>query len=297
MNGQPIRAFVDSGAQSSIMSAACAERCNLLRLLDRRFAGMAVGVGTGTIVGQIHQARAPCLREPGGLSGSRRGSADCLAAGGAARLARAWSSVSPLCMCGARAPLPATFSRACAARGNVRKACQARAPSHHKGPVACVAKCGAVGIHYDAGDKGAWRPRAPASALTPCAARQATIKVGAVHLPMSITVLESGAMEFLLGLDMLRRYQCAIDLRAGVLRFGTEPPVELPFLAEHELPASARPGAAAGAPDEGAARRARACRCARAGRGGAPALRPRAHRVQAVRDRRSPPQHARRRAR
>ena len=110
MNGQPIRAFVDSGAQSSIMSAACAERCNLLRLLDRRFAGMAVGVGTGTIVGQIHQARAPGLRELGGLAGSRRGSADCLAAGVAARLARAWSSVSPLCMCGARAPLPATFS-------------------------------------------------------------------------------------------------------------------------------------------------------------------------------------------
>jgi hypothetical protein len=80
VNGQPIRAFVDSGAQSSIMSQACAERCNLLRLLDRRFAGMAVGVGTGTIVGQIHQARAPgpraaaAAREPGGLAGSGRGS-------------------------------------------------------------------------------------------------------------------------------------------------------------------------------------------------------------------------------
>lgn len=81
---------------------------------------------------------------------------------------------------------------------------------------------------------------------------QATIKVQSLHLPMSITVLESGSMEFLFGLDMLRRYQCCIDLRAGMLRFNIQPPVELPFLAEHELPASARPGASAGAPDEGA---------------------------------------------
>lgn len=81
---------------------------------------------------------------------------------------------------------------------------------------------------------------------------QAIIKVQAVHLPMSITVLESGSMEFLFGLDMLRRYQCCIDLRRGVLRVDVAPPVELPFLAEHELPASARPGAGAGAPEEGA---------------------------------------------
>ena len=81
---------------------------------------------------------------------------------------------------------------------------------------------------------------------------QATIKVQSVHLPMSITVLESGSMEFLFGLDMLRRYQCCIDLRQGVLRVGVSPPMELPFLAEHELPPSARLGAGAGAPEEGA---------------------------------------------
>lgn len=58
VNGQPIKAFVDSGAQSSIMSQDCARRCNLLHLLDKRFQGMAVGVGSGKIVGQIHQV--PC---------------------------------------------------------------------------------------------------------------------------------------------------------------------------------------------------------------------------------------------
>ena len=57
VNGQPIKAFVDSGAQSSIMSQDCARRCNLLHLLDKRFQGMAVGVGSGKIVGQIHQVR------------------------------------------------------------------------------------------------------------------------------------------------------------------------------------------------------------------------------------------------
>lgn len=56
VNSVPMQAFVDSGAQSTIMSATAAEKCGLLHLLDTRFEGTAVGVGTGKILGRIHIA-------------------------------------------------------------------------------------------------------------------------------------------------------------------------------------------------------------------------------------------------
>ena len=65
INKVPIHAFVDSGAQSTIMSESLANKCGLMslankcglmRLVDTRQAGMAVGVGSCKILGKIHAA-------------------------------------------------------------------------------------------------------------------------------------------------------------------------------------------------------------------------------------------------
>ncbi|RCN36697.1 UBA/TS-N domain protein [Ancylostoma caninum] len=58
INGHPVKAFVDSGAQVSIMSEACARRCELSHLIDKRFTGTARGVGgTQKFVGKIHSCQ------------------------------------------------------------------------------------------------------------------------------------------------------------------------------------------------------------------------------------------------
>ncbi|GMH24397.1 hypothetical protein Nepgr_026240 [Nepenthes gracilis] len=120
VNGVPIKAFVDSGAQSTIISKSCAERCGLLRLLDQRYRGVAHGVGQTEILGRIH--------------------------------------VAP-------------------------------------------------------------------------------IKIGHMFYPCSFMVLDSPNMEFLFGLDMLRKHQCIIDLKENVLRVGGGE-VSVPFLHEKDIPSS-----------------------------------------------------------
>ncbi|CAG9557991.1 unnamed protein product [Danaus chrysippus] len=122
VNGFPVKAFIDSGAQTTIMSAACAERCNIMRLVDTRWAGIAKGVGVQRIIGRIHMVQ---------------------------------------------------------------------------------------------------------------------MRIEKDFLTTSFSVLEEQPMDMLLGLDMLKRHQCNIDLKRNVLHIGTTG-TETPFLPEAELPECAR---------------------------------------------------------
>jgi len=110
-----VRAFVDSGAQTTIMSMACARRCNIGHLIDTRFTGVAKGVGSSKILGRIHMV---------------------------------------------------------------------------------------------------------------------PMQLGSIFIPISITILEDEGMEFLFGLDNLKRHRCCIDLDANVLKVGEE---KIPFLGEADI--------------------------------------------------------------
>ncbi|EDK45484.1 conserved hypothetical protein [Lodderomyces elongisporus NRRL YB-4239] len=54
INGVEQIAMVDSGAAMTVISSEIAEQCGISRLIDKRFKGQAVGVGTQNIGGKIH---------------------------------------------------------------------------------------------------------------------------------------------------------------------------------------------------------------------------------------------------
>merc|ERR1712096_144956 len=67
----------------------------------------------------------------------------------------------------------------------------------------------------------------------------AQIQIESIFLTSSFSILEDQTMDMLLGLDMLKKHQCTIDLKKNVLVIGTTG-TETPFLPESELPPCAR---------------------------------------------------------
>jgi len=54
INDKDVQAFIDTGAQSTIMSKDFAENLGISKMIDTRYQGKAVGVGSCTILGKIH---------------------------------------------------------------------------------------------------------------------------------------------------------------------------------------------------------------------------------------------------
>ena len=67
----------------------------------------------------------------------------------------------------------------------------------------------------------------------------AQIQIEKDYLTSSFSILEDQPMDMLLGLDMLKKHQCTLDLKKNVLIIGTTG-TETPFLSEGDLPACAR---------------------------------------------------------
>ena len=57
INNNKVAALVDTGAQSTFMSLELCIKCGLMNMVDKRFQGVARGVGASRIVGVIHAAQ------------------------------------------------------------------------------------------------------------------------------------------------------------------------------------------------------------------------------------------------
>ncbi|KAF3856207.1 hypothetical protein F7725_016930 [Dissostichus mawsoni] len=99
---------------------------------------------------------------------------------------------------------------------------------------ACAERCNIMSWWTVAGpgSQRAWAPRRSLEEFI-------WVQIEGIFLPCSFSILEDQPMDMLLGLDMLKRHQCSIDLKRNLLLIGTTN-TETSFLSEAELPECAR---------------------------------------------------------
>ena len=53
-NGKSCQAFLDTGAQVTVVGLKFAEEYGIMKILDEQWGGKVVGVGTSNILGRVH---------------------------------------------------------------------------------------------------------------------------------------------------------------------------------------------------------------------------------------------------
>ncbi|EXB51047.1 DNA damage-inducible protein 1 [Morus notabilis] len=183
VNGVPLKAFVDSGAQSTIISKSCAERCGFTYARKRKTRMGTLARSNLNQAAELAEGNSVTLKDDkeAEVAEGTKGIGSCDVGGNDSDVALGLGLLRLM-------------------------------DQRYKGIAHGVGQSEILGrIHV------------------------APIKIGSIFYPCSFLVLDAPNMEFLFGLDMLRKHQCIIDLKDNVMRVGGGE-VSVPFLQEKDIP-------------------------------------------------------------
>eukprot|EP00922_Rhytidocystis_sp_ex-Travisia-forbesii_P049022 GHVS01072990.1.p1 GENE.GHVS01072990.1~~GHVS01072990.1.p1 ORF type:complete len:734 (+),score=130.61 GHVS01072990.1:126-2327(+) len=215
VNGVGFKAFVDSGAQMTIMTKRAATRANIDYLIDHRFHGLAKGVGAAPIIGRIHMAEISlsgkwqgAKKEGGGVKGSQRSysfAVDSSGGGGGEHRGREHG-------------------------GGVKhiQRQQSEQRQQRSSTVATSRKSHPLPTRQYTSNAGKVTNCCPSEKLG-LAENEEDVTV---NLFCSFTIMGDQDVDIILGLDMLMKHECVVDLRHHVLNMGD---IVVPFLAEKDI--------------------------------------------------------------
>eukprot|EP00921_Rhytidocystis_pertsovi_P024660 GHVQ01039689.1.p1 GENE.GHVQ01039689.1~~GHVQ01039689.1.p1 ORF type:complete len:770 (+),score=130.20 GHVQ01039689.1:3043-5352(+) len=176
VNGIAFKAFVDSGAQMTIMTERAAKKAHIDHLIDKRFHGLARGVGAAPIIGRIHMTQ---ISVTGALKDTERNT---------------------------RAPM-ATRSYSFGGFKLDENGAKTTEPA---------GKCSKEESLYSQED-----------------IQNHGGLLRKMKLLCSFTIMADQDVDIILGLDMLMKHECVIDLSRHVVVIGC---IVVPFLPEKDLP-------------------------------------------------------------